>query len=151
MTDFDLNGLIRETLDQSSEADPRVIAHRLVARIPQDVRDAALASCLGDRVRIEIGRRRMHATVVSAEVAPGTSWRERAADMLKQRVNVAGEWKLLGDCSAEDFDSLADEAERRAAEQSATAAKYRRYALLLRKASCPTLSDLGTSRLGVAA
>lgn len=155
MSDFDLNRLIREYLTRTKEADPHVIARRLVARIPTEERDAALASCLGDRVRIEIGRQRMHAHAlpVAAQPRPGVSWRKRAASVLNQRIPVpGGGWKQIGDVTADEFDAIADDHARRAAEQEAVAARYRRYAQELRRSGAATLRDLGEDfELGVAA
>ena len=167
MSDFNLSALIRETLSRSREPDPHVIARRLFARIPQEHRDAALVACLGDRVRIEIGRQRMHANGLvpatdqrSADThisgvgggdRVGRSKWSRLAPALKQRYSVGGEWKMLADCTAEDCELIAEEYARRAAEQAAVEARFRELAKRLRAAGVATVADLGATDLEVAA
>lgn len=153
MADFDLDALIRASLDRSREADPHVIARRLIARIPDEHLRAALAECLGDRVRhvMHLDRMRSAAPEVPSPAGRGRSRWEQAAPLLRQRYCVAGEWKLLGDCTADDCDLLADDYARRAAQQAAVEARFRRLAAQLRASGASTVSDLGQTELGEAA
>lgn len=162
MTTFNLNELIRSTLERSREADPHVIARRLVARIPAEHVHAALADCLADRVRIQIGRSRMQhvgdllavdtTTKAAATSRPGRSWRKQTAALFAQRLFVpSAGWKRLGECTAEDCDAVADAHARRAVEQAVLEERFRAYARLLRDAGVATLADLGADKLAVAA
>lgn len=165
MSEFDLNALIRDTLARSREPDPHVIARRLVPKIPREQRDAALADCLGDRVRIEIGRQRMKASPVPAQdavdtqrtsggggVKVGRSKWTRLAPALRQRYSVGGEWKLLRDCTADDCDVIAEGYARRSAEQAAIQGRFQFLAEVLRGTGpTATVADLEPHVLEMAA
>lgn len=149
--EFDLNHLIRETLAGSREPDPRVVARRLVSRIPDHHVREALGVCLPDRVR-EVARTcRVDAPETPSALPAGRSWRAGAASMLRQRYPVDGGWKFLGDCTAADCESIAAEYARRKAEQAAVEARFRRLASELRRAGAATVADLDESTIEEAA
>jgi hypothetical protein len=151
----DLRKLIHEMLGRSEEADPHVIAKRLVTRIPQEDLREALASSLADTVRIEIGRLRMQAfnrpapTSVhagSSEEASGrvgkSRWERHAEVLLNQRIFVDGDWKILRDCTADDLEKVADGHADRAREAEAVAARFRGFAAKVRAAGVATMGEL---------
>lgn len=165
MSEFNLNALIRDTLARSREPDPHVIARRLVARIPQENRDAALADCLGDRVRIEIGRQRMKTSPVPAHPDDGaqvelgrggaktgrSKW-TRLGPALRQRYSVGDGWKMLRDCTAEDCDLIAKDYARRSEEQAALQGRFMFLAEVLRSTGpTATVADLEPHVLEMAA
>lgn len=147
MSDFDLNGLIRDALASWKEPDPHVIARRLLARIPDEhVRDA-LAACLHDRVRLEVTRQRMSEPPREAGTAgqirsKGKSRWQNFAPILMRRYCIAGEWKLLGECTAADCDLAADDYAKRAAEQAAIEARFRALAEQIRREGVERVADL---------
>ncbi len=150
--EFDLNQMIRDTLLRSKEADPHVVARRLVARIPEEHMHAALAVCLHDRVRIIIGQERMAAR----RTAPGTagkSWASVAATVLAERryVPARGGWLRLGEMTAGDCESVAEDAARRAVWNEQVAARFSALADRLRAESAATVADLGDLDLGAVA
>jgi hypothetical protein len=148
--DFNINAEVRSALERWKEADPHVIAKRLVARVPEEDLRAVLADVLGDRVRIVIGQKRMRTSGLGERLAPPSAGLQRGASRwqvwsgdLTQRYCVDGVWKLLGECSADDCDSLAVDYARRAAEQSALEDKFRRLSARLRASGAATVADLG--------
>lgn len=146
-----IGDLIASALGRSKERDPRVIARRLVTRIPEEQLREVLADCLSDRVRIEMTRHRMQA-FGSSEPKAGTSrWRRHRLGLLDVGMCVNGEWKALGDCTPDDLDSLADEHGERAQQELALERRYRDLAARMRAAGATTLRALAADDLELAA
>lgn len=146
MTEFNLDVLIRDALDRWKEPDPHVIARRLLAKVPMEERDAIVLHGLAERVSLAVRVQRSSGSVAEAPRA-GRSWRQRYVE----RVSVAGEWKMLGDCTAEDVDWLAESRAVESVKLAAVAERFRSLAARMRAAGAATVADLGDDEVGVAA
>lgn len=143
MSEFDLNKLVTEQIETSGEADPHVIANRLLMQMSAKECREALSQCLGGHVRVVIGRLRMNARAAD-EVQPtvGTSKRARAINELDLAVYLGDEWKILGDCTSDDLERLAAQHDVEADKHAALRDRYARYAQLVRESGQPTLRDV---------
>lgn len=142
---FDLGRLIRGVLEKTDEVNPGVIARRLLPRVPGRERDRLLGDLLRDRVRQEIhaGRRGIdfaHPSLPSRRV--GRSKWAVMAPFLRKPVCVGTDWKMVGDCTADDLDVVASDYARRAAENAAYEGQFRALAGMLRARGVETVADL---------
>lgn len=143
---FDLDALIRQELT-SDEPNPHEVAKTLVRKIPKRQLGEVLVRCLADRVRevVRFERMRARGTLSSTTGrAPGQQGENRltAASKTLQRYYVAGEWKMWPDLTADDFDTLADQHEIRAAKETALAERFRTLAAHMRRVGAGTAKDL---------
>lgn len=150
MTDFSLDDLIRDALNRWKEPDPHVIARRLLAKVPMEERDRIVLHGLAERVSLRLRMERSSGSFGEA-AAPAPAGQSRWA-RFGNRVHVDGEWKMLGDCTAEDVDWLADARAVESAKLAAVADQFRELAARMRAAGVATVADLGDDvALGVAA
>lgn len=133
-----LTAAIRGVLDKSKEADPAVIAKRAVMKLTDDECREALMLAARTEARIEMSRARM-----AANAAPVTAskWDRHRSD-LRLRVSVDGHFKLMADCTAEDFDWLAADRERQATALAQQAENFRRLAAEMRAVGAQTFAAL---------
>jgi hypothetical protein len=136
VSEFDLNATIRDALERWKEPDPHVVARRLLAKIPPGERDRLVLHGLTERVTLMVRVERQSGGNTPRQ---GRSRWQRFA----QRVNVAGEWKRLGDCTAEDVDWLAADRAEESARLAAVAQQFRMLAAQMRAAGVATVADLG--------
>lgn len=146
--EFDLGRFVRDAISRSRTADPYVLARRIAPRIPAGDRDRVFGDLLAQYVRIEFGRMRMRTPPPSSEPgaassgAAGSVGRSRWSRWLQQPEFVDGAWKHIGECTADDLDWLAADHERKAAQLSASADRFRGLAERVRAAGVATLADL---------
>ncbi len=138
----DLHDLVRAALDDSPEPNPHVIARDLYGRLSEEQRTQLAIEGLA--ARLSLAARVERGASVDTPQAPrvGPSKWDR-----HERYAVAGEWKMLGDCTAEDCDVLAREREEQAERLSAWAARFRALAARMREVGAATVSDLGVTVL----
>ena len=133
MNDKDLNlrGRIRAILTDTGEADPGVVADKVVGELTSRELRPALGETMRSLVR-EVMRqdREVVGASTAEQVTPGQG-RSRARAVaeawrahLRDRVFVGDAWRLLGDCSPEDVLFLVDDRRRKAAELAAAAGRY---------------------------
>lgn len=146
-TGFSLRLRIRQIVENSETADPKVIADEVLASISTEEAVAALTECLPEYVRVVVqsdGRRRAPAAGL------GRSWKTEAAKayaqkILRQRVDVSGVgvgWKFLAECTSDDLDAVASNRRKQADELVSTAAWFEKIAALLDEHSVETVKDL---------
>lgn len=132
MTDLNLRGRIRAILTDTGEADPGVVADKVIAELTSRELRPALGETMRSFVRdvMRHDREAIAPAAVASEATPGQG-RSRARAVaeawrahLRDRVFVGDTWRLLGDCSAEDVQFLVDDRRRKAAELHVTADRY---------------------------
>jgi hypothetical protein len=127
--------LIDATLARTREADPHVIARRLLPKVSaEDLRTLALAG-LVDRVS-----KRVH---LARELGLGAPVRRegRSRWQVAQRVCAAGEWRLLEDCGVAELDALIEQHEVIVAQNAARADEYRALRAQLVASGCATVGE----------
>jgi hypothetical protein len=131
MTEHELNlrERIRAILTDTGEADPGIVADKVVAELSSRQLRPALGQTMRALVR-EVIRDDRGTAVTHTQPAPGQG-RSRARAVaeawrahLRDRVFVGDTWRLLGDCTAADVQFLVDDRRRKAAELVATADRY---------------------------
>jgi hypothetical protein len=155
MTDFDLRRSIRAIVEETDLASPEEITEKLAGQIPARDLRAVVTVLLRDYVRVELSRLRMGAhggdnpdatTNRSAKVA---AIRAAAPRWLRDRVFVGGsEWKLLGDCTADNLSYLQQERRDNAARSLAAAEFFASLEKLVRRHKVARVSDLPPRALG---
>jgi hypothetical protein len=157
LNEFDLRRLVREVMDSSTLADPHAIADEVYQRIPKSMIAVALQVTLKAFVRqvVSESRHRMspsrvpvpNATVggsgFSAKRAGIAEWWQRA---LRDRVEVGGsgkrEWKMLGECTADDLERAAAFREQQAERNKSVARMYRAWARTLNERGVQQMREL---------
>jgi hypothetical protein len=140
--DFDLRKIVRDELDSSAEADPKIVAQHIYKKLSRKERDLALEMTLPGYVREVAGseRRASHNQKSSASSTSSSSSSPRRTSgpskrgtamsafqkALRQRVHIEGirAWRRIGDMSADDLFMVAEE---RKAMGDANHAEARRY------------------------
>lgn len=146
---FDLRTLIREHLASTDEADPGIIAGRVIAAIPKSQYGAALTQVMRHFVRQIISETRgTNAGSNVRTIRPSASWkgqgiRDGWQKRLRDRVHVGGsEWKFLADCSYDDLMTAAAERQELADRNASWARTYKAFALAVSEANVATFGDL---------
>lgn len=134
--------LIEDVLAHSREADPHVIARRLLPRLSEDDLTALALRGLVDQVSTQI--RRVREGGVGGRPGP-SRWQ------VAQRVCVEGTWKLLANCTATDLETLAGQHRDLAAKNLARADEYHDLATAVRRAGVETVGALWTRQETLAA
>jgi hypothetical protein len=122
-------------LGDSPEPDPHRLAETLMQSLTRNERDAALASCLADRIRIRIHIARR------PSVAPLKTGRSRWTRHA-ERYCIDGRWLFLIDCTAADCDWLADDYQARARAMLDLESEFRDLAERVRRAGVRTVGEL---------
>jgi hypothetical protein len=158
MTDFNLRALIRDVCDNSTIADPQMLAKEVNRRIKRGERDAALEQALPVLVQHTISLSRSRTSPGHSGTDTQTSGaggfnpsrkvariRETWKRMLRDRINIGpelGDWKFLADCTAIDLSYAAAIREDHAKRNVTRAAQYRNLAELLTKHGVRTVAEL---------
>lgn len=129
-----LSQLIVAALAKSTEADPHVIARRLLPQLENDHVDELVLAGLLDRVSKHI--QMVRGSGVTARPAGPSKWR------VVQRVCPGSQWKLLEDCDLSDLVMLAEQSRDLAARNAARALEYEQLADRLRASGCATVGEL---------
>lgn len=132
MGDFNLRDLIREHLATSPDPNPHNIADEVARAVPSRYLREALADALQQTVVIMASMSRNQALT---KQATGFSAGGRAAavktykGLLSERMSVgAGVWKLLGDCTKDDLEYVAEVRQAHAEQNAMWADRYRHLA-----------------------
>jgi hypothetical protein len=128
--------ILRE-LAHSKEADPHVIARRLLPRLTADQREELLIQGLEELTKLEIIATRQ--AIRASEVRPRGLSRWRVA--MPERVWV-GEWKLLENCKLDDLRWLADDYRARSEQMAAKEREFRLLAEDLEVSGCATVGEM---------
>ena len=139
---------IKEAVD-GGEADPHVIARELLDSLTEEeVHEVALVG-LAYTVRKIFERTRNTGVTPDEAGASRRVGRSRwqRDQILSRRYAPAGQWKLLGDLTAEDIETLVIEYEERAAANLAYADKFRSLKLKLAASGALTVSGLADADL----
>lgn len=140
---FDLKTFVREGVEESTEADPHVIAKRLAPRIPDEHLAAVVATLLLSRVSYEIRQQRREIRLPGADPEPGPSSTAEAGSVLELRYSVGEDgWKMLGECDADDIHAIADDYRRRATANQKLYRKFAALETLMRRMQIPTVAEL---------
>jgi hypothetical protein len=148
MTDYDVIAAFRVALNESTDPDPANVALAVAAAVPARQRAEALAQALVRLAPTVAGQQRRTAM----PVAPGRDrWSTAAAiyqhHLLAQRLRIGDEWKLMGDCTADDLRAAASQRREHAAAVIVHADQLDRIAALLDERGALTVSDLGRTDL----
>jgi len=154
MTDFDLRRSIRAIVEETDLASPEEITEKLAGQIPARDLRAVVTVLLRDYVRVELSRLRMRTGSDSPDATTNRSAkvaaiRAAAPRWLRDRVFVGGsEWKLLGDCTADNLAYLQQERRDNAARSLAAAEFFASLEKLVRRHKVARVSDLPPRTLG---
>lgn len=148
---FDLRALIREVCNTSTMTDPASIAKEVGRRIGRNQQADALDQALPLVVQHVISRYRA-ISVPQQRTAPApnrsrkvASIRETWRRMLRDRIAVGpavGDWKFLGDCTADDLAYAAAIREDHARRNAARAEQLRQLVDLLVEHGVETVGQL---------
>lgn len=147
--EFNLDDLIRETLDHHDSPDPHVVARDVAAAVPSRYLRQVVAALLPDAVRGAIRRQRppvveSHRETTGHAVNGKRGLGAMTNDPWRMRVYVPGVgWKFQGDLTADECDAIADDYAARAAQNEAHAKRWRLTAERMRRVGAATLRDLG--------
>jgi hypothetical protein len=136
----ELRKLMRAELARSKEADPRVVANRLALKLDDDARAAAISYGLKAIAHEEVHFARMEAAEYDpnpARVGPS-----RRSVVLRERVWVDREWKILDDCDVDDLLWIADDYRRQSEQLAEKERVYVELAEELRRSGCATVGDM---------
>lgn len=133
MSELDLRARIRAILDDTGEADPGVVADKVIGDLSSRELRPALAQTMRALVREVMRAERLTTPQAAENVSPGQG-RSRARAVaeawrahLRDRVFVGdGTWRLLGDCSPQDVLFLVADRRQKAAELAEAAQRYQR-------------------------
>lgn len=143
MSDFDIRKAVRAVMDETDLTAPEEVAAKVVESIPANRLRSVLTVVLRDYVRMEFGRARMNgAAPKPARSANVQAIRDAAPGWLRDRVKIADEWTMLGDCTYENLLYLVADRLQNAARSTAAAEKYQRLADLVAKHKVSRVSDL---------
>lgn len=129
-----VRALVRQVQDETGSADPREIASKVLADIPDELLRPLLAEVMPEYVRQVMKGGRHSATgapPASSKVAAVRGWHER---LMSQPIDVSGgkgEWKALRDCTRDELLAVAQYRRETAARNLATAEKYEALAKIL--------------------
>lgn len=113
----ELRGYVKAAIAEHPDAGVQELAIYASNAIPVKQLRIFMAESLVDLVRQLVGdsRRKSMDNALGDGPTISPKMRDRAswwAQMLTERVNVDGEWKALGDCTADDLTSVIDEREK---------------------------------------
>lgn len=147
---FNLNQRVDQALAKSKDRDPQTIARKLMARLTAEERDAALASCLADRVRIQITRARLSdhptcdaytASVAGSRTQGPSKWR------IQSRVYVPEVgWRFEFELTVPDLRAVAGEYSVRALQMTAKQIEYAKRAQQLEQSGFATWGEYVASQ-----
>lgn len=160
-TAFSLRQLIREVAESTTLADPAEIASEVAGRVPDEHVREAFTEMLRGYVRQVLTDERTFPSLPQPRETedktrpkgsrPGNRSRKVAgiraawAKVLTERVHVGPaptDWKLFGDCDADDLDFMAGEREQIAEQNHTKAEHYRKVRKLLVEHSADTVRGL---------
>lgn len=155
---INLSALIYAELQESSEADPHVIAEQLIAKLSEDDLREVVAVTLPAHVRRHIhslrSRVSSEASAASSDAPSGggnrsARWEAIAAayesgelDELRLRVFACGAWKFLGDCTREDVADIAEQHDVAVAQRANVARRYHALHAAMKRKRAKTVRDL---------
>lgn len=159
-----LRGIVRLLCDSTDMTDPRDLASAAVARLADDEVRAELEAAAVYTVREVLhtmrngviqptdspaGLSTPDAPQVGAGRAPSPTrhgrtamMRSWAAERLRSRIHVGGEWKMLRDCTLADLAYAAHERRENAARNAAEAERYDRLGKAVAEQGVDTAGDL---------
>ena len=138
--------LIRDVINTTSLTDPRAIAEQVATSTPEQHLRAAFESLLVEHVRSILGQQRNKA--LSAATRQGASAKLRGrrdwwASVLESRLYVgAGNWRMLGDCTATDLQFAAKQRREDAEREMGRARTYDTLRSALRVHRVATVAEL---------
>lgn len=150
MSDYDIRAAVREVIEETDLTSPEEIAGKVAESVPARQLRPVLADVLRDFVRLELGRERRHNVTVPARSAKRDAIVEYGQRWLRDRVSVAGEWQMVGDCTRDDCLTIAAERRENARRNESAAQVWEARAALLTKHRARRLADLPATALGEA-
>lgn len=141
-----LYDVIRTTLDESTETDPRVIATEVLAALPDEDWREVVAPALVSYVFSFVTRSRQGVPAQPRRLKPVQSakvagirddWQRFLAD----RVQVDGTWKRMGECTVLDVQALARERRNVAARNAEHAKRFEKLAKDMQAQGAATVAD----------
>lgn len=128
---------------ETQTADPKELAEKVIAAIPDEDRDAAFHEAMIAFVmsRVTRDRRGVPQPGVSKKVAAvRTAW----ARFLMEPVQINGQWKQVGDCTAAEVDILAAQRREVARKNLEHARRFEALAKDMREKNVATVRDFKT-------
>lgn len=151
MTEFDIREAVRSVIDETDLTAPEDIAAKVAESVPARQLRPVLADVLRDYVRLELGRERRHNELpLPGRSAKRAAIAEYGQRWLRDRVSVANEWKMVGDCTQDDCLAVAAERRENARRNEAMAELWEARAALLKRHRVRRLADLPADALVVA-
>lgn len=150
VNEFSLSTLIRTVVDTAAFVGPDEVAAEVARLIPNEQKDAVLATCLRSHVHTVITQIRSTGAKLAplpARSAKGDAIRAWAAEQrnrrLAEQLHVGnGDWKLLADCTAENLRFVASERMEMARRCEVLASGYDALADALDELDLKTVRDL---------
>lgn len=151
MKKFDLRHEVREELNGSAVADPRVVAEHVLKRIPRSDLREALAQALPTFVtNVATSSRRASIYQPKGTASTSARWDTAASTVLSERLLVGKDWKFVGDCTRDEVLEAAAQRDAVAATNMAAADRWRRVAAAMDAHNAVTVADLPTDALAEA-
>ena len=156
-----LTNALREALNTTTLTDPDDLAHEVIDILGPERLDDAAEEALIYWVRSHTSRSRQGVpdellvdtgTPASFRPAPNRSAkvagiRDWWSSFITERVNVDGEWKLMGDCTVPDVEALAAARREIASKNLAHADRYAALADRMRAEGVATVQDLAQEKV----
>ena len=135
---------------ETQTADPKELAEKVIAAIPDEERDAAFHEAMVAFVmsRVTRDRRGVPQPGVSKKVAAvRTAW----ARFLMEPVQINGSWKQVGDCDVAEVEILAAQRREVARKNMAHAQRFEALAADMRKQGVARVRDFKSPSAALAA
>lgn len=143
-TEWSLSKTISTKLQEAVNPGPHLVAQEVANEVPDHLLRKTLATALIAIVGDSIRSQRNHQINSNGS----SKWKGVAEDIESGvvdflRLNVfCGEWKFMGECTADDLDYKVDELNEEALELQDTAERYQKIANKMRQKKLTTVSDL---------
>ena len=156
MTKFSVFDTIREVLDESDVADPKMLAKLVLAEIPKSQTMEALEQVLPTVLTQFASRGRLSPPRHAQDYADSSdgpsrrvaSIREGWRNVLHARMAVGnGQYKLLRDCTAIDLETMAKVNDTHAEQNAAAARRKRRIATRMTELDVKVVGELPDNEL----
>lgn len=138
---LNLRQRVREMLESTGEADPGVIAQKILADLNDDEIRAALEETLRAYVRMIMRDMRMVETPSANASSKQAGIRELAADRLRFHIGNA-EWRMLEEMTYENLIFAAKERRDIAQKNISQAARLENWAKAIKQAKVSTFGEL---------
>lgn len=140
-----VHALIAAVTEETDADDPSEIADLVLERIPDSELRDAFRPVLRSYVVSRLASFRSKVRAVAQEPPASARWDGASSvylQFLRNRVAVSGQWRKMGECTAEDADWLASERMNLAKATATEARRFQMLAKAVRTKNVKTIGDL---------